>query len=61
MYYAKGKLIPELTMAPISIYIGAPQAAKRQSEKSMHTYNTAIFVSAHLPLVISTVKSNMIT
>jgi hypothetical protein len=47
-YYAKGKFIPELTMAPISIYIGAPQVVKKQSEKSTHTHNVAMLVPAAL-------------
>jgi len=33
-------------MAPISIYTGAPQVVKKQSEKSTHTYNMAMLVTA---------------
>jgi len=31
-----------------NIYIGAPQVVKKQSEKSMHTHNMAMLVSAAL-------------
>jgi len=48
MYYTTAKFIPELTMAPISIYIDAQQVVKKQSEKSMHTHNMAMLVSAAL-------------
>jgi len=46
-------------MAPISIYTGAPQVVKKQSENSMHTCSMAMLVTDAIDACYQRVRGNM--